>query len=181
MTQAPAACVIRRAAKRASVNFGAFVLTFGPSHGKVILDSNAALQTEMAATVTSKGQVTIPKPVRDLLGIKPGSTVESRQGRWEAAAEPFRTPARSCGQRAWHRCHHGFNPGRELIDSGRYQWAGQSSLPVVAIFDSPGASLSAVSIDTKPAPLAFNITPTTTHPAALSFVSVAKSCALRVH
>jgi antitoxin PrlF len=31
---------------------------------------------QMAATVTSKGQVTIPKPVRDLLGIKPGSTVE---------------------------------------------------------------------------------------------------------
>jgi antitoxin PrlF len=30
----------------------------------------------MAATVTTKGQVTIPKPVRDLLGIKPGSTVE---------------------------------------------------------------------------------------------------------
>jgi AbrB family looped-hinge helix DNA binding protein len=30
----------------------------------------------MAATVTSKGQVTIPKPVRDLLGIKPGSTVD---------------------------------------------------------------------------------------------------------
>jgi AbrB family looped-hinge helix DNA binding protein len=30
----------------------------------------------MAATVTSKGQVTIPKPVRDLLGIKPGSIVD---------------------------------------------------------------------------------------------------------
>lgn len=30
----------------------------------------------MATTVTSKGQVTIPKPVRDRLGIKPGSTVE---------------------------------------------------------------------------------------------------------
>ena len=30
----------------------------------------------MAATVTAKGQVTIPKPVRDLLGIKPGSMVE---------------------------------------------------------------------------------------------------------
>lgn len=30
----------------------------------------------MAATVTSKGQVTIPKPVRDLLGIKPGSRVD---------------------------------------------------------------------------------------------------------
>jgi antitoxin PrlF len=30
----------------------------------------------MATTVTSKGQVTIPKPVRDRLGIEPGSSVE---------------------------------------------------------------------------------------------------------
>jgi len=30
----------------------------------------------MTTTVTSKGQVTIPKRVRDLLGIKPGSTVD---------------------------------------------------------------------------------------------------------
>jgi antitoxin PrlF len=30
----------------------------------------------MPTTVTSKGQVTIPKPVRDRLGIEPGSTVE---------------------------------------------------------------------------------------------------------
>lgn len=30
----------------------------------------------MAATVTSKGQVTIPKRVRDLLGIRPGSSVD---------------------------------------------------------------------------------------------------------
>ncbi|UJW77359.1 AbrB/MazE/SpoVT family DNA-binding domain-containing protein [Rhizobium sp. SL42] len=30
----------------------------------------------MATTVTSKGQVTIPKPVRDLLGIVPGTEVE---------------------------------------------------------------------------------------------------------
>ena len=29
----------------------------------------------MATTVTSKGQVTIPKEVRDLLGITPGSSV----------------------------------------------------------------------------------------------------------
>ena len=30
----------------------------------------------MATMVTSKGQVTIPKPVRDRLGIKPGNAVE---------------------------------------------------------------------------------------------------------
>jgi antitoxin PrlF len=30
----------------------------------------------MPTTVTSKGQVTIPKPVRDRLGIKPGSAVD---------------------------------------------------------------------------------------------------------
>ncbi len=30
----------------------------------------------MATTVTSKGQVTIPKPVRDRLGIEPGNAVE---------------------------------------------------------------------------------------------------------
>jgi antitoxin PrlF len=33
----------------------------------------------MATKVTSKGQVTIPKPVRDLLGIKPGSSVDFRR------------------------------------------------------------------------------------------------------
>lgn len=30
----------------------------------------------MGATLTTKGQVTIPKPVRDFLGLKPGSKVE---------------------------------------------------------------------------------------------------------
>lgn len=30
----------------------------------------------MATTVTSKGQVTIPKPVRDWLGLEAGSAVE---------------------------------------------------------------------------------------------------------
>lgn len=32
----------------------------------------------MATTVTSKGQVTIPKVVRDRLGIKPGNAVDFR-------------------------------------------------------------------------------------------------------
>jgi AbrB family looped-hinge helix DNA binding protein len=44
----------------------------------------------MATTVTSKGQVTIPKPVRDHLGITPGSRVEFRR----AADWPVR-PSRS--------------------------------------------------------------------------------------
>jgi antitoxin PrlF len=35
--------------------------------------------SQMATTVTSKGQVTIPKPVRDLLGVRPGSRVEFRR------------------------------------------------------------------------------------------------------
>jgi AbrB family looped-hinge helix DNA binding protein len=34
----------------------------------------------MSTTVTSKGQVTIPKAVRDQLGLKPGSKVEFRSG-----------------------------------------------------------------------------------------------------
>ena len=33
----------------------------------------------MSMTVTAKGQVTIPKPVRDFLGIAPGSQVEFRR------------------------------------------------------------------------------------------------------
>jgi AbrB family looped-hinge helix DNA binding protein len=36
-------------------------------------------RVSMATTVTSKGQVTIPKPVRDYLGIDPGSEVNFRR------------------------------------------------------------------------------------------------------
>ncbi len=34
----------------------------------------------MSTTVTSKGQVTIPKEVRDLLGIVPGSVIDFERG-----------------------------------------------------------------------------------------------------
>lgn len=33
----------------------------------------------MSTMVTSKGQVTIPKPIRDLLGIRPGTQVDFRR------------------------------------------------------------------------------------------------------
>lgn len=36
----------------------------------------ALLETNMSSTVTSKGQITIPKRVRDLLGIGPGSVID---------------------------------------------------------------------------------------------------------
>jgi AbrB family looped-hinge helix DNA binding protein len=36
------------------------------------------LEEPVATYVTSKGQVTIPKPVRDHLGIRPGAAVEFR-------------------------------------------------------------------------------------------------------
>ena len=56
----------------------------------------------MATTVTSKGQVTIPKPVRDRLGIEPGDGVEfelTADGRIvmtkASGAEPGRGPTAS--------------------------------------------------------------------------------------
>jgi len=48
----------------------------------------------MTVTVTRKGQVTIPKPVRDRLGINPGSKVEFE------VAEDGRAFLRRIGKRA---------------------------------------------------------------------------------
>ena len=48
----------------------------------------------MAVTVTSKGQVTIPKPVRDRLGINPGNKVDFE------VAEDGRAIMRKLGKRS---------------------------------------------------------------------------------
>ncbi len=50
----------------------------------------------MATTLTSKGQVTIPKAIRDHLGLKPGNKVtflSDRQGR--VVVEAVKTPKRA--------------------------------------------------------------------------------------
>jgi AbrB family looped-hinge helix DNA binding protein len=49
----------------------------------------------MSTTVTSKGQVTIPKPVRDRLNLKPGSKVNFElgpDGRFAIVKAGKRTP-----------------------------------------------------------------------------------------
>jgi AbrB family looped-hinge helix DNA binding protein len=46
----------------------------------------------MSTTVTSKGQVTIPKRVRDAAGLKPGSKVEFEYRHGEVTLTPVRKP-----------------------------------------------------------------------------------------
>jgi antitoxin PrlF len=60
----------------------------------------------MPTTVTRKGQVTIPKPVRDHLGIGPGSQIAFRRSddgsiviEKADAIAPAGEPAGSCGSR----------------------------------------------------------------------------------
>lgn len=49
----------------------------------------------MATNITSKGQVTVPKPVRDYLGLKPGSAVTfERLTSGEVALRPVKRLAK---------------------------------------------------------------------------------------
>ena len=74
----------------------------------------------MATTVTQKGQVTLPKHVRDAAGIKPGDTVEvrrpprGRHHRKGGCADGLRgQTARFDGAAAHSRSHDGRNHGDE--------------------------------------------------------------------
>ena len=63
----------------------------------------------MATKVTSKGQVTIPKPVRERLGIQPGNAVD-----FELAADGSVVLVKVDGQRRVSR----FEPLRGRADAG---------------------------------------------------------------
>jgi antitoxin PrlF len=57
----------------------------------IVRDRVEISRIAMPSTVTSRGQVTIPKPIRDRLGIKPGMKVAFRldgDGRAVLSAEP---------------------------------------------------------------------------------------------
>lgn len=62
----------------------------------------------MATTLTSKGQVTIPKRIRDSMQLVPGAAVEFSVN---AAGEVVLHPARSAGR--------GRNPTRDRFDAVR--------------------------------------------------------------
>jgi AbrB family looped-hinge helix DNA binding protein len=77
----------------------------------------------MSTTVTSKGQVTIPRRVRDLLGIGPGSKVDferapgwaDRSGQAEQeGSESFCQTAWACRQGNEYRRDHGIDARRSL-------------------------------------------------------------------
>lgn len=44
-----------------------------------IYQASITSEAIIATTITQKGQVTIPKPIRDHLGLKPGSKVEFKR------------------------------------------------------------------------------------------------------
>jgi AbrB family looped-hinge helix DNA binding protein len=80
----------------------------------------------MAATVTSKGQVTIPKRVRDQLGLKAGSRVEFVLGKGHALIAPAgRSDADAlAGSLRAYAGALGRRPLREVLDEVRKEVAG---------------------------------------------------------
>ncbi len=68
------------------------------------------------ATVTSKGQITIPKPVRDRMGLKPGDQIEFVEAdgkvhmRKKVSAAPFTK------YRGYLKHLRGLDPDRALED-----------------------------------------------------------------
>lgn len=72
----------------------------------------------MATTVTTKGQVTIPKPVRDLLGLVPGTRVEFRRAAdGSVVLVRVNESARPASRFAKLRGHAGQGPSTEAIMS----------------------------------------------------------------
>lgn len=69
----------------------------------------------MATTVTAKGQVTIPKPVRDFLGIGPGSMVDFKRAADGSVVLVPANDAKSVNRFAQFRGHAGPGPSTDEI------------------------------------------------------------------
>jgi AbrB family looped-hinge helix DNA binding protein len=82
----------------------------------------------MAATVTSKGQVTIPKRVRDQLGLRAGSKVEFVLVKGHAVLEPVGSrgaDALAGSLRAYSKALAG-RPHREIMEEVRREVANEA-------------------------------------------------------
>lgn len=83
----------------------------------------------MAATVTSKGQVTIPKRVRDQLGLKAGSKVEFVLVKGHAVLEPVgshRADSLAASLRAYSKAFAG-RTHKEVMEEVRREVANETA------------------------------------------------------
>lgn len=69
-------------------------LTFGCSAGIILTGKNKNNWEAMLMKVTTKGQVTIPLPLREKTGIVPGCTVEFREERGRLYLKKVAGPGR---------------------------------------------------------------------------------------
>ena len=65
----------------------------------------------MLTNMTSKGQVTIPKRVRDAAGLKPGKPVDIEFSDGAATVRPARKPAKSDFEKRVEKARAKFNLG----------------------------------------------------------------------